>query len=42
MEEEVCSSKKRIQKSKRLAKKQERRERVNARVLVADSDPDDF
>jgi hypothetical protein len=42
MEEEPGPSKKCLQKSKQLAKKQERRERLNARVAEVDSDADDF
>jgi hypothetical protein len=42
MEEEPSPSKKCLRKSKRLAQKQERRERLNARVAEADSDADDF
>jgi hypothetical protein len=42
LDEEVCPSKKRIQKSKCLLERQERRERLDARVMQADSDADDF
>jgi hypothetical protein len=42
MEEESCHSKKRIQKLKRVAERQERHERLNACVIEADSDVDDF
>jgi hypothetical protein len=42
IEEETCPSKKCLQKSKRLAEKQERRERLNACVTEADSDANDY
>jgi hypothetical protein len=42
MEEEPGPSKKRIQKSKRVAKRHKKRERLNARVAEADSDSDGF
>jgi hypothetical protein len=42
MEEEPGPLTKRLQKSKWVAKKQERHERLNARVVEADSDADDF
>ncbi len=42
LDEEACPSKKRIQKSKCLLERQERRERLDARVMEADSDADDF
>jgi hypothetical protein len=42
MEEEPGPSKKRLRKSKRLGEKQERCERLNARVVEADSNTDDF
>jgi hypothetical protein len=42
MEDEPGPSKKCIRKSKRLAEKQERHERLNARVVEADSNADDF
>jgi RNA recognition motif-containing protein len=42
MKEELGPSKKRIRKSKRLAKQQERHEQLNARVVEVDSDADDF
>jgi hypothetical protein len=42
MKEELGPSKKRIQKSKYVAKRQERREQLNVRVTKADSDVDDF
>jgi hypothetical protein len=42
MEEEPDPSKKCIQKSKCIAKKQEWCERLNAHVAEADSDADDF
>jgi hypothetical protein len=42
LEDEPCPSKKRLRKSKRLAKKQERRDRLNVRVAEADSDANDF
>jgi hypothetical protein len=42
VEEEPGPSKKRLQKLKWLAEKQEMRERLNARVAEADSDADDF
>jgi hypothetical protein len=42
LDEEAGPSKKRIQKSKRLLKRQERCERLDARVMEADSDADDF
>jgi hypothetical protein len=42
MEEEPGHSNKRFQKSKRLTEKQERHQRLNARVTEADSDADDF
>jgi hypothetical protein len=42
MEEELGPSKKHLLKSKRLTEKQQRRERLNARVAEADSDADNF
>jgi hypothetical protein len=42
MEEELGPSKKRLRKSKRVAEKQERHERLNAHVAKADSVADDF
>jgi hypothetical protein len=42
MEEESGPSKKHLLKSKRVAKKQERLEQLNARVTEADSDAGDF
>jgi hypothetical protein len=42
MDDEPGPSKKCLQKSKQLAEKQERRDRLNARVAKADSDADDF
>jgi hypothetical protein len=42
LEDEPCPSKKRLRKSKRLAKKQEWSDRLNARVAEADSDANDF
>jgi hypothetical protein len=42
LDEEAGPSNKRIQKSKRLLERQERRERIDARVVEADSDADDF
>jgi hypothetical protein len=42
MKEEPGRSKKRLQKSKWLAEKQERREWLNARVVEVYSDADDF
>jgi hypothetical protein len=42
LDEEASPSKKRLQKSKRLLERQERRERLDARVAEADSDADDF
>jgi hypothetical protein len=42
MEEELGPSKKHIQKSKRVAKRQERHERLNAHVAEADSNAVDF
>jgi hypothetical protein len=42
LEEESCPSKKRHRKLKRLLERQERRERLDARVAEADSDTDDF
>jgi hypothetical protein len=42
MKEESDHSKKRLQKSKRVAEKQERHEQLNACVIEADSDADDF
>jgi uncharacterized protein with NRDE domain len=42
MEDELSPSKKCLQKSKWLAEKQERHDRLNARVAEADSDVDDF
>jgi hypothetical protein len=42
MEEEPRPSKKRLQKSKRVAEKQEMHERLNTRVAEADSDVVDF
>jgi hypothetical protein len=41
-DEEACPLKKQLQKSKRLLKRQERREQLIARVAEADSDADDF
>jgi uncharacterized protein with NRDE domain len=42
MEEEPSTSKKHIQKSKRVTERQERHERLDARVAEADLDADDF
>jgi hypothetical protein len=42
LDEEAGPSNKRIQKSKRLLERQERRERIDARVMEANSDADDF
>jgi hypothetical protein len=42
VEEEQDPSKKHLQKSKRVAEKQERCEQLNARVTEADSDADNF
>jgi hypothetical protein len=42
LDEEEGPSKKRIQKSKHLLERQERREQHDARVMEADSDADDF
>jgi hypothetical protein len=42
MEEEPCPSKKYLWKSKRLAEKQERCERLNVHIAEADSDANDF
>jgi hypothetical protein len=42
MEEEPGPSKKHLQKSKRLAEKQERHEQLNVRVAEADSDANNF
>jgi hypothetical protein len=42
MEEEPDPSKKYIQKSKAVTKRQERREWLHARVVEADSDADNF
>jgi hypothetical protein len=42
MKEELGPLEKRLRKSKRLAEKQERRERLNAHVTEVDSDADDF
>jgi hypothetical protein len=42
LDEEAGPSNKRIQKSKRLLERQERRERIDARVVEANSDADDF
>jgi hypothetical protein len=41
-DEKAGSSKKRLQKSKRLVERQERRERLDAHVVKADSDAGDF
>jgi hypothetical protein len=41
-DEKAGSSKKRLQKSKRLVERQERHERLDARVVEADSDAGDF
>jgi hypothetical protein len=41
-DEEACPSNKRLQKSKCLLERQERHERLDARVLEADSNADDF
>jgi hypothetical protein len=42
MEEEQSPSKKHLQKSKHIAKRQEMREQLDAHVAEADSDADDF
>jgi hypothetical protein len=42
MEEEPCPSKKLLQKSKCVTKRQERHEQLDALVAKADSDADDF
>jgi hypothetical protein len=42
LDEEAGLSKKRIRKSKHLLKRQERRERLDARVTEVDSDADNF
>jgi hypothetical protein len=42
LDEEVGPSNKRLQKSKRLLERQERRERLDARVMEIYSDADDF
>jgi hypothetical protein len=42
LDEEAGPSKKRLQKSKRLLERQERRERLDARVVEADSDADNY
>jgi hypothetical protein len=42
LDEEVGPSKKRIQKSKHHLKRQERSERLDARVMEADFNVDDF
>jgi hypothetical protein len=42
LDEKVGPSKKCLQKSKRLLKRQEKRERLDARVTKADSDVDEF
>jgi hypothetical protein len=42
LNEEEGASKKRLQKSKRFFERQERRERLDARVAEADSDANDF
>jgi hypothetical protein len=42
LNEEEGASKKRLQKSKRLFERQERRERQDAHVAEADSDANDF
>jgi hypothetical protein len=42
LDEEAGPSNKRLQKSKRLLERQQRRERLDAHVVEADSDADDF
>jgi hypothetical protein len=42
LDEEAGPSNKRLQKSKRILKRQERRERLGAHVAEVDSDADDF
>jgi hypothetical protein len=42
LDEEAGPSKKHLQKPKHLLERQERRERLDARVMEADSDTDDF
>jgi hypothetical protein len=42
LDEEAGPSNKRLQKSKRILKRQERRERLGAHVTEVDSDADDF
>jgi hypothetical protein len=42
LDEEVSPLKKRLQKSKRLLKRQERCERLDAHIAEVDSDADDF
>jgi hypothetical protein len=42
LDEEVGPSNKHLQKSKRLLKRQERRERLDAHIVEADSSADDF
>jgi hypothetical protein len=42
LDEEACPSKKQLQKSKRLLERKERLEQLDARVVEADSNADNF